>query len=215
MDRTELSENSSPIGSNRSLPQSSSSVLSPQSLTPSHFQNLGLHNLFLQVMASELHSGDEMCSNAFSVITDQAVPVAESCSLCSTTQWDLLQFISSLKSPQSLQPSHCSSFLMHCWFLHWNWFGQAVIGRINIYRFITAHEKKIAESSDALTVFDVDGLICCLETSVYVGFVGEKHHFHCVGVAGHSHLVVRLLSTNSEDERHMQSHVSPRLMLFI
>lgn len=70
----------------------------------------------------------------------------------------------------------------------------------------------MCEVSKALTVFNVDGLIRCLETSVYVGFVGDKHHLHCVGVAGHSRLVVRLLSTNSEVEEHMQRHVSPLVL---
>lgn len=60
------------------------------------------------------------------------------------------------------------------------------------------------EGSKAPTVFNVDGLERCLETSVHVGFVRGKHHIHRVGLAGHSHFVVRMLSTNSEDERHIQ-----------
>lgn len=41
----------------RVVPQSCSSVRSPQSSTPSHFQNMGLHNPFLQVIAFASHSG--------------------------------------------------------------------------------------------------------------------------------------------------------------
>lgn len=99
---------------------------------------------------------------------------------------------------------------MHCWFLHWNWFGQAVEERINGRCICPIHQRtrkrKIIklDGSEDLTVFNVDGLERCLKTSVHVGFVGGKLHSHCVGVAGHSHFVVRLLSTNSEDERHMQ-----------
>lgn len=109
---------------------------------------------------------------------------------------------------------------MHCWFLHWNWFGQAVEERINGRCICPIHQRtwkrKIIklDGSEALTVFNVDGLERCLKTSVHVGFVGGKPHSHCVGVAGHSHFVVRLLSTNSEDERHMQWRLC-RVVMFV
>lgn len=75
-------------------------------------------------------------------------------------------------------------------------------------------KKKVTkvEGSEALTVFNVDSLVRCLKTSVYVGFVGEKHHFHCVGLAGLSQLVVRMLATKSEDERFTHWHISPLVM---
>lgn len=65
------SESPSSIGPKRSSPQSFSSVLSPQSSTPSHFQNMGLHNPFPQVMASALHSGEETRWSPFGLVTVQ------------------------------------------------------------------------------------------------------------------------------------------------
>lgn len=65
------SESPSSIDPKRSSPQSFSSVLSPQSSTPSHFQNMGLHNPFPQVMASALHSGEETRWSPFGLVTVQ------------------------------------------------------------------------------------------------------------------------------------------------
>lgn len=113
--------------SQRNLPQFCSSVRSPQSSTPSHFQNMGLHNPFLQVISFELHSVRRAWGRGW---LGRVVQI-QSWGTIWVKEYSL-QLISSLMSPQSFQPSQRSSDLMQRWFLHWNCFGQAVTGRVNV-----------------------------------------------------------------------------------
>ena len=87
------------------VPQFCSSLLSPQSLSPSHRQNLSLQ--YVPQFCSSLLSPQSLSPSHRQNLSLQYVP----------------QFCSSLLSPQSLSPSHRQNFITQRSFAHRNSFG--------------------------------------------------------------------------------------------
>ncbi len=118
----------------RVLPQLSSSVSSPQSLTPSHRQNIGLQNPFLHwiILAShsEIHI-QTLISELEFISREQVCDCV--CEFKTMFTAHLPHFFSSVLSPQSFQPSQRTDGFTQRLLSQWNCSGQAERFRNYIY----------------------------------------------------------------------------------
>lgn len=73
---------------------------------------------------------------------------------------------------------------MHWSFLQRNLPGQAVDDTVSVKNKRHIFKRKVdLNMVPLLTIYGVNGLVHCLEASVYVGVIGEKPQCHFVGCA--------------------------------